>query len=1051
MRRLRCGSQESLLSAGCVSSLELRMDQSVIIKPVHSSLLGQDYCFEVTTTTGTKCFSCRSAAERDKWMENLRRAVHPNKDNSRRLENVLTVWVIEAKDLPAKKRYFCELCLDDSLYARTSCKLKTDNIFWGERFDFSSLPSVNAVTLHLYKDTDRKRKKDKSSYVGLVNIPVCTVTGRQLVEKWYAVSTPSTSRGKSSVPTVRIKARYQSIVILPMEQYKEFAEYISSNYLLLCNTLEASISLRAKEELAAALVHILHSTGKAKDFLTDLMMSEVDRCRDNDQLIFRENTLATKSIEEYLKLIGQKYLQDALGEFIKALYESDENCEVDPSRCATSDLSEHQANLRMCCELAFCKILDSYRVFPRELKEVFASWRQECGNRGRPDISERLISASLFLRFLCPAVMSPSLFDLMQEYPDERSARTLTLIAKVIQTLANFSKFGTKEEYMLFMNDFVERQWSSMQRFLQEISNPDGLNHTAGFDGYIDLGRELSSLHTLLTELDQSCLSKLGPLPRILRDVSVALAKPGSMANPGAAAVSSPEPQRVVSPPPLSPPPLSPPLSPPLATCNPSIGLQGGVGLDGGLVDFTRLPSPTPENKDLFFVTKGSSLQPASGLQGSPAPSSSYSEPNENEAGFEMTNGGRREGPDLTNESRSLSLVDLQDSSPSDGLDDGQWQRRTGLLPLSFQNPVYHMTTTSPRQQVDATPSDGSAGSQGNADDRNTTATKPAFLTQMSVGLGGGERGERMSAMSSSSSGEEYSRRALSLTETLTGSSAPPRQNSSGPQRRIDQPPPPASAPPGPPRGRTPPSMLSGGGGSAYPPRPASGSMMSSSPDWPSSGQSRLRQTSSSSKGDSPEKQRPAAKAPSPCALDRTAAWLLNMNSTSSYGETEDDRHDDALIEKYQQEIALLQEKLRVAALRQDECEARLLIQDQQNQRMLQEYQARLEDTESRLRRLQDDKDLQMNSIISRLMAVEEELKKDHSDMQAVVDSKQKIIEAQEKRIASLDAANSRLMAALTQLKERYAVTSQRNGLSPSNTSSLQITENGEFRNSGNC
>ena len=57
----------------------------------------------------------------------------------------------------------------------------------------------------------------------------------------------------------------------------------------------------------------------------------------------------------------------------------------------------------------------------------------------------------------------------------------------------------------------------------------------------------------------------------------------------------------------------------------------------------------------------------------------------------------------------------------------------------------------------------------------------------------------------------------------------------------------------------------------------------------------------------------------------------------------------------------------------------------------------------------------------------------------------------QEKRIASLDAANSRLMAALTQLKERYTVTSQRNGLSPSNSSALQITENGEFRNSGNC
>ncbi len=32
---------------------------------------------------------------------------------------------------------------------------------------------------------------------------------------------------------------------------------------------------------------------------------------------------------------------------------------------------------------------------------------------------------------------------------------------------------------------------------------------------------------------------------------------------------------------------------------------------------------------------------------------------------------------------------------------------------------------------------------------------------------------------------------------------------------------------------------------------------------------------------------------------------------------------------------------------------------------------------------------------VSRLMSVEEELKKDHSDMQAVVDSKQKIIDAQ--------------------------------------------------------
>lgn len=47
----------------------------------------------------------------------------------------------------------------------------------------------------------------------------------------------------------------------------------------------------------------------------------------------------------------------------------------------------------------------------------------------------------------------------------------------------------------------------------------------------------------------------------------------------------------------------------------------------------------------------------------------------------------------------------------------------------------------------------------------------------------------------------------------------------------------------------------------------------------------------------------------------------------------------------------------------------------------------------------------------------------------------------------SLDSANTRLMSALTQVKERYSM-QVRNGLSPTHPTKLSITENGEFKNS---
>ena len=71
-------------------------------------------------------------------------------------------------------------------------------------------------------------------------------------------------------------------------------------------------------------------------------------------------------------------------------------------------------------------------------------------------------------------------------------------------------------------------------------------------------------------------------------------------------------------------------------------------------------------------------------------------------------------------------------------------------------------------------------------------------------------------------------------------------------------------------------------------------------------------------------------------------------------------------LRQYEQEITKLKERLRVSSRRLEEYERRLLVQEQQMQKLLLEYKARLEDSEERLRRQQEEKDSQMKSIISR-------------------------------------------------------------------------------------
>ncbi|KAL3177202.1 hypothetical protein MRX96_009893 [Rhipicephalus microplus] len=91
-----------------------------------------EHWFELAPRDGPACvYACRSRQQCLHWLARLRQAAQPQRDAIRRTENSLRLWVLEAKGLAPKKRYFCELRLDGTLYARTSAKLKSQLCFWG--------------------------------------------------------------------------------------------------------------------------------------------------------------------------------------------------------------------------------------------------------------------------------------------------------------------------------------------------------------------------------------------------------------------------------------------------------------------------------------------------------------------------------------------------------------------------------------------------------------------------------------------------------------------------------------------------------------------------------------------------------------------------------------------------------------------------------------------------------------------------------------------------------------------------------------------------------
>ncbi len=86
------------------------------------------------------------------------------------------------------------------------------------------------------------------------------------------------------------------------------------------------------------------------------------------------------------------------------------------------------------------------------------------------------ISGFLFLRFLAPAILSPKLFSLQEQHPNAKTSRSLTLLAKVIQTIGNLSLTSGvtyKEPWLEFLRPIIQESIPEVKIFIDDIVSID--------------------------------------------------------------------------------------------------------------------------------------------------------------------------------------------------------------------------------------------------------------------------------------------------------------------------------------------------------------------------------------------------------------------------------------------------------------------------------------------------------------------------------------------------------------------------------------------------
>uniref|UniRef100_A0A3Q2ZIR7 RAS p21 protein activator 1 n=1 Tax=Hippocampus comes TaxID=109280 RepID=A0A3Q2ZIR7_HIPCM len=455
---------------------------------VHDSLFGRPNCFQIVVQHfSEEQYIFYFAGEAPEQAQVL-------KKKKKKGLCSLVLYVEEAHKLPVKyfTNPYCNIYLNNVQVAKTHPREGPNPVFT-EEFIFDDLSSeINRFEISL----SNKTKKSKESDILFMRCQLSRLQKGQMIDEWFPLSSHVPLKGIEP-GSLRVRARYSMEKIMPEEEYSEFKEMILQKEFHVIYAL-AHVCGQDRTLLASLLLRIFRHEKAEAPLLRTLNDREI--CMEDEATtLFRATTLASTLMEQYMKATATPFVHHALKDTILKIMESKQSCELNPSKLEKNeDVNLNLAHLLNILSELVEKIFMAAEILPPTLRFIYGCLQKSVQQKWPTNTTmrTRVVSGFVFLRLIGPAILNPRMFNIIADPPSSTAGRTLTLVAKSVQNLANLVEFGAKEPYMEGVNPFIKNNKHRMIMFLDELGNVRDLPETTEHFR-TDLSRDLAALHEL--------------------------------------------------------------------------------------------------------------------------------------------------------------------------------------------------------------------------------------------------------------------------------------------------------------------------------------------------------------------------------------------------------------------------------------------------------------------------------------------------------------------------------------------------------------------------